>query len=235
MPEKTPTTYGPDRERQLAHLASSVGHHLINAFSAVVSNAEILKLSNPSDLESDPELAETVDVIVNVSVKASGVARRLIDFTRPSTQPLDQPVDPVMLLQEVIAAFSQTYPKVSWIIDCKPVACLNGDPAQLRSMFEYMILNSIEALHTTGGQIIIRSQFDEPEWTSLIIEDDGQGMDAVIQEQALEPFFSTKPGRLGIGLCLANSIWRRHGGTLSILSKPGQGTMLRMTYSSQRC
>jgi signal transduction histidine kinase len=234
MPEKTRTTYGPDRERQLAHLASSVGHYIINAFSAVVSNAEILKLSSPSESNADPELAETVDVIVNVSVKASGVARRLIDFSRPSTQPLDQPVDPALLLQEVMSEFSSSYPKVSWICDCQTVSSLPGDPAQLRSMFGYLLLNAIEALRPTGGQISVRSQFEEPEWTSLIIEDNGLGMDAMIQEQALAPFFSTKPGRLGIGLCLANSIWRRHGGTLSILSKPGQGTMLRMTYSNQR-
>lgn len=238
MAERTPSTYGPDRERQLAHLASSVGHHIINAFSAVVSNAEILKLSDPSGSgsgsESDPELAETVDVIVNVSVKASGVARRLIDFSRPSTQPLDQPVDLVALLREVISEFSSAYPDVSWTFDCKPVSTLNGDPAQLRSMFSYLLLNAIEALHPSGGQIAIRSQFEEPEWTCLMIEDDGTGMDAITQEQALDPFFSTKPGRLGIGLCLANSIWRRHGGTLSVLSKPGQGTILRMTYSAYR-
>jgi two-component system, NtrC family, sensor kinase len=56
-------------------------------------------------------------------------------------------------------------------------------------------------------------------------------MDVMIQEQALDPFFSTKPGHLGIGLCLANSIWRRHGGTLSIHSRPGKGTTLKMTYN----
>ncbi|MEW4567890.1 HAMP domain-containing sensor histidine kinase [Tautonia sp. JC769] len=234
MRENIPTPYGPDRERQLAHLASSVGHHLINAFSAVVSNAEILKLPSPSDSHADPELAETVDVIVNVSVKASGVARRLIDFTRPSTQPLEQPVDPVQILREVMSEFSPSYPEVSWVCECQSVATLPGDPAQLRSMFAYLLLNAIEALRPTGGQISVRSQFEEPEWTSLIIEDNGLGMDAMIQEQALDPFFSTKPGRLGIGLCLANSIWRRHGGTLSIRSKPGQGTVLRMSYSNQR-
>ncbi|WP_169976638.1 sensor histidine kinase [Tautonia rosea] len=232
MPDPTPTTYGPDRERQLAHLASSVGHHLINAFSAVVSNAEILKLSSPS--ESDPELSETVDLIVNVSVKASGVARRLIDFTRSSTQPLDQSVDLFGLIQEVVSELALAYPNVSWVVDSKPISTLKGDPSQLRSMFGYLLLNAIEALRPDGGQISIRSQVEELEWTSLIIEDDGLGMDVMVQEQALDPFFSTKPGRLGIGLCLANSIWRRHGGTLSILSKPGQGTLIRMTYGGQR-
>lgn len=226
------TLYGPDRERQLAHLASSVGHHVINAFSAVVSNAEILKLSEPSD--EDSELAETVDVIVNVSVKASGVARRMIDFTRPSTKPLERPVDLPSIIRASVSGLAESYPKVSWSVDCKTLTPMNGDADQLRSMFGYLILNGIESLPPHGGRIAIRGLIEEPDWTTLLIEDDGKGMDAMVQEQALEPFYSTKPGRLGIGLCLANSIWRRHGGTLAIRSQPGLGTTLRMTYNTLR-
>ena len=232
MADSTSINYGPDRERQLAHLASSVGHHVINSFSAVVSNAEIIKLSSSSG--HDHELTETADVIVNVSVRASGIARRLIDFTRPSTQPLEQRVDLVEVLRDVVDRLAEANPRVSWMMECDIVSSIAGDPDQLRAMFGYLLLNAIEALKPSGGLVTIRSHFEEPEWTSLVIEDDGMGMDANVQEQALDPFFSTKPGRLGIGLCLANSIWRRHGGTLSIRSRPGQGTSLRLTYRNYR-
>ncbi|QDV33615.1 sensor histidine kinase [Tautonia plasticadhaerens] len=232
MADIPPSLYGPDRERQLAHLASSVGHHIINAFSAVVSNAEILKLSAPP--EGDPELAETVDVIVNVSVKASGVARRMIDFTRPSTKPLEGAVDLPSVIRASVSELAEAHPRVSWSVDCQALTPMKGDAGQLHSMFAYLILNGIEALPPRGGRISIRGLVEEPDWTTLLIEDEGRGMDAMIQEQALEPFFSTKPGRLGIGLCLANSIWRRHGGTLAIRSQPGQGTILRMTYGAIR-
>lgn len=230
MPDSTllPNS-GHERERQLAHLASSVGHHVINAFSAVVSNAEILKYSGSAVDES--ELAETADLIVNVSLKASGVARRLIDFTRPSTHPLDQQVDFFPLIKEVVDEFSRDYPQVSWTVDLREGTRLKGDPDQLRSMFGYLLLNAIEALPLSQGEISVRTFIEDPEWSSILIEDNGLGMDAMIREQALEPFFSTKTGHLGIGLCLANSIWRRHGGTLSILSRPGKGTTLRMTYN----
>jgi signal transduction histidine kinase len=229
MADPSASPYGPDRERQLAHLASSVGHHVINAFSAVVSNAEILKLSSPS--EADSELAETVDVIVNVSVKASGVARRLIDFTRPSTRPLEDPVDLPSIVRGAVSCLAEAHPKVSWSVDCQALTPFIGDATQLHSMFTYLLLNGVESLSPQGGRIVIRGLVEEAEWTTLLIEDDGKGMEALVQEQALEPFFSTKPGRLGIGLCLANSIWRRHGGTLAIRSQPGEGTTLRLTYS----
>jgi two-component system, NtrC family, sensor kinase len=46
--------------------------------------------------------------------------------------------------------------------------------------------------------------------------------------RATEPFFSTKPGHPGIGLSIANGIWRRHRGTLSIRSRPDEGTLIRL-------
>jgi C4-dicarboxylate-specific signal transduction histidine kinase len=46
--------------------------------------------------------------------------------------------------------------------------------------------------------------------------------------RAIEPFFSTKPGRLGVGLTIANGIWRRHRGTLSLKSQPEDGTSIRL-------
>ena len=67
----------------LGHLSSAVGHHVINAFSAIVSNAELLRLKPPLAAVADPAaLAET---IVGTALDAATVARRLIDYTRPVT------------------------------------------------------------------------------------------------------------------------------------------------------
>ena len=45
-----------------------------------------------------------------------------------------------------------------------------------------------------------------------------------VLRRATEPFFSTKPDHAGVGLTIAQGIWRRHRGSLSIESQPGQGT-----------
>jgi len=51
-------------------------------------------------------------------------------------------------------------------------------------------------------------------------------------EHALEPFYSTKPDRQGIGLTIARGIWRRHRGTMTIESQPGEGTTVRLSAPS---
>src|SRR5690242_16770039 len=72
-----------ERLTDLGHLAAGIGHHVINAFSAIVSNAEILRLASQAKEPIDPETV--ADTIVKTAVEASSVARRLIDFTRPIT------------------------------------------------------------------------------------------------------------------------------------------------------
>ena len=81
-----------------------------------------------------------------------------------------------------------------------------------------------------GGAISIArsTSVDSRGWGVLEIRDSGQGMEPEAQERATEPFFSTKSGHIGVGLSIANGIWRRHKGTLSIRSLPGEGTTLRL-------
>src|SRR3954470_22272744 len=72
-----------ERLNNLGHLSAGVGHHVINAFSAIVSNAELLRLKPPPPSLPDP--AALMEMIVRTALEASTVARQLIDFTRPVT------------------------------------------------------------------------------------------------------------------------------------------------------
>src|SRR3954452_14609002 len=74
----------PEALNRLGHLSSGVGHHVINAFSAIVSNAELLRIKLGKSSQSiDP--AVMADMIINTALEAASVARRLIDYTRPIT------------------------------------------------------------------------------------------------------------------------------------------------------
>jgi two-component system NtrC family sensor kinase len=71
-------------------------------------------------------------------------------------------------------------------------------------------------------------RLDQRGWVALEVADTGKGMRPEDLERAVEPFFTTKNGHLGVGLSVANGIWRRHRGTLSIHSKINEGTTLRL-------
>lgn len=211
----------------LGHLSSSVGHSVINAFSAIVSNAEILRLTAETDEPADA--VATAETIVNTAVEASGMARSLIDFTRSFTAAGPEPVDLERLAEEVLAAErQQAAAHISWDFQRGSVPPIRGQAEHLRLMLRHLIANSREAIPEAGGTITLATSRDARGWILLEVRDTGAGMSAEVLSRATEPFFTTKPDRLGIGLTIANGIWRRHRGTLAVRSRAGEGSQVRL-------
>ena len=213
----------------LGHLSSAVGHHVINAFSAVVSSAEILRIKMASPTPMDP--TTLADMIVHTALEAASVARRLIDFTRPITSIGESQI----LLHELITDYIATVltatadGSTEWTTDLTPVPAIRGDATHLRTMLTLLLDNAREAMTTSPMRsVAFSTSVDGRGWVVFEIRDSGQGMTPEVLERAVEPFFSTKPGRMGVGLSIANGIWRRHKGTLSLRSVPREGTTLRL-------
>ena len=228
------STEAVERLINLGHLSSGVGHHVINAFSAIVSNAELLRLDPP--LASAPGPAALSDKIIKTALEAATVARRLIDYTRPVTsiEPNRAAFEPHTLsLDRLVAeaaeqAGSDGPPEITWEAEIGPVSPIYGHDAQLRAMLSLLFQNAYDAMPPSGGTIAVSTATDGRGWNVLEVRDSGHGMEPWVLERAVEPFFSTRPGRLGVGLSIANGIWRRHRGTLSIQSRPGEGTKMRL-------
>ena len=96
-------------------------------------------------------------------------------------------------------------------------------------MLDHFLANAYEAMDGRPDRSIeMTTSVDNRGWVVLEIRDNGKGMTAEVQERAVEPFSTNKPGHIGVGLSIANGIWRRHKGTLSIKSVPDEGTTLRL-------
>ena len=213
----------------LGHLSSAVGHHVINAFSAVVSSAEILRIKMASPTPVDP--TTLADMIVNTALEAASVARRLIDYTRPITSIGESSLFLHDLIADYVAAEQSKDPasRIEWITDLAQVPLVRGHAVHLRTMLTLLLDNAREAMAATATKTItLSTAVDGRGWVVLEIRDSGQGMEAQTLERAVEPFFTTKPGQMGVGLSIANGIWRRHKGTLSLRSIPREGTMVRL-------
>jgi signal transduction histidine kinase len=81
-----------------------------------------------------------------------------------------------------------------------------------------------------GGRLAISAGNGAPgeDMVYLKVEDDGFGMPAEILEKAKEPYFTTKPGSVGLGLSLVDGFVARSGGTLGLASTPGRGTLVTL-------
>ncbi|WP_406696681.1 HAMP domain-containing sensor histidine kinase [Singulisphaera sp. Ch08] len=223
-----------ERLNNLGHLSAGVGHHVINAFSAIVSNAELLRMKTPMPLVVDP--VSLADTIVRTALEAATVARRLIDYTRPVTsidtdnrgqEPSVVALD--RLAEDFVSDQLEYGPSgVDWITDLAPTPLIRGHSDQLRAMLGHLISNAYDAMPNDEGTVWLSTSTDTRGWVVLELRDSGQGMESETMVRAVEPFFSSKNGHLGVGLSIANGIWRRHRGTLSLRSQPGEGTVLRL-------
>jgi two-component system, NtrC family, sensor kinase len=229
-----------ERLKELGHLSAAVGHNVINAFSAMVSNAELIR-SHAKDPDCDlAEVAALGTAIIENALSASHVPRRLIDMTRRVTAPgFDQVGDPPalidlnQLIRETVDAQSREGGNtVEWSLKLNPIPMIRGNPSQLRSLFGYLIQNAREAMPKGAGTITFTTTVDTRNWVVIEIHDTGCGMSPEVLKRATEPFFTTRHGRTGIGLTVAHGIWRRHRGALSIESHPGEGTAIRLAVEA---
>lgn len=229
-----------ERLKELGHLAAAVGHHVINAFSAVVSNAELIRSHAKSPNVDASELAALGAAIIENALSASHVPRRLIDFTRRFTSPgFDQKADPVVLidLNALIRDMAESHRAggdggLEWVLELHPIPKIRGSASQIRSLLNYLIDNAREAMPRGRGRITFTTHVDDRNWVILEVRDSGCGMTPDVLKRATEPFFTTKSGRSGIGLSVAHGIWRRHRGALSIESEPGDGTAIRLAVEA---
>jgi signal transduction histidine kinase len=227
-----------DREvfNDLGHLSAAVGHHVINAFSAVVSNAEMIRSRSAVGAVSQTELQTLATSIVDTAVDASQVARRLIDWTRRLTAIESQfassgpeYVDINRLIEEFVDSQRATSPpEIEWSLDLRPVPAIAGDCFQLRSMFAHLVRNACDALPKGAGRVTFATYVDHRNWLVIEVGDSGIGMSPETLKRATEPFFTTKSGHDGVGLTIAQAIWRRHRGAVSIESTLTQGTTIRL-------
>ncbi len=213
----------------LGHLSSAVGHNVINAFSAIVSNAELLRIKAATN--AIPIDNSTIaNLIIESAIEASAVARRLIDFTRPITSIGDDQVALDHVIDRYVDAGRQAERDgMTWTADIQPIPPIYGQTDQLEAMLDELVANARESRSDQAPLAIhFATSVDSRGWVSLEIRDTGRGMSEETLVRAIEPFYSTKSGHLGVGLSIANGIWRRHRGTLSIRNHDVQGVVFRL-------
>jgi len=237
------TDYGRNRLQTLGHISATIGHQVINSFSAVVSSAELIRIHLKSQEPIDEaEIMNLVESIVRNSLDASTVTRRLIDFSHQSTDPaVDQdevirvPVDLNALIMDVIELEgAEGLGEIAWRLRLDPIPSILGDVHQLGMAFRELLRNAQEALPDGSGVISIRTYLDKQNWIIIDIRDSGSGMSREDLGHALEPFYTTKAGHGGVGLAIARGIWRRHQGALSIVGQSPSGTLVRLSIEPPR-
>jgi len=101
-----------------------------------------------------------------------------------------------------------------------------ADPAQIQQVFINIIMNAAEAMDGKGVLTIATKSGDRDNYVEISFSDTGRGIPADELSRVFEPFFTTKGvGRgTGLGLSISYGIIQKHGGTIKVSSRLGQGS-----------
>ena len=109
---------------------------------------------------------------------------------------------------------------------------IQGDRVQLQQVVLNLILNAVQAMGAVADgarEVLITSSQMEPNEVCLGVQDTGPGLSAETLPRLFEPFYTTKPGGMGMGLAICRSIIEAHGGRLWAAGREPRGALFQFT------
>jgi two-component system, LuxR family, sensor kinase FixL len=216
------------RVTTLGELSASLAHEINQPLAAIVTNAQAaVRLLNRQGV-AHSDVSEALTDMAADARRASAIIQRLRALSRKEHAPqagLDLNVlidDVVSLLRHdfvrkqimVLRAFDPVVPPVS------------GDPVQLQQVILNLLVNASEAIALADGgkrEVAITTRYRSPGRVEVAVRDSGIGAKGSDLARMFERFVSTKPGGLGMGLAISQSIVEAHGGQIRAVANPDRG------------
>ncbi|MBD9588905.1 HAMP domain-containing histidine kinase [Pseudomonas sp. PDM03] len=208
----------------LGEMSSAVAHSLRNPLATIRSSAELAL-----EFDNGPAHQNINDIIGQVDRMSTWV-RELLQSLRPLTDE-PEPVNLVAAVHDSLMAFEQQIAKacVHVVFEPKDTPMVLSQQMQLTQILNRLLANALEAMDQGGTLTVILEPTDARD-VSVVVSDTGRGMNEEQRSMAFRPFFTTKQGGLGVGLVLVKRIMERCGGTVSLDSREGEGTSVRLSF-----
>jgi signal transduction histidine kinase/ActR/RegA family two-component response regulator len=206
----------------LGVLAGGIAHDFNNFLTVVQVNIEIAKMQ----LAPGEPVQEVLDQTASSCQQAAFLSDQLLTFAKGGA-PVRRLVSVAKLVMDAVQlarAGAQTSITVSIAEDLR---CAEVDPGQIGQVLHNVLLNARQAMRD-GGITEVRAENAAESRVRISIRDYGSGISADVLPRIFDPYFTTKPGGSGLGLATAYAIIAKHGGSLAVESRPGQGTTFTM-------
>jgi signal transduction histidine kinase len=227
-----------DRLTSLGTLAAGVAHEINNPLAYVLLNidyarSELAQLVGGSGGDRVREVRLALDRVSEGAGRIRDIVRGLKTFSRPESETV-APLQVARVLESTLAMIENEIRHGAHVVkELEPVPEVVANEARLGQVFLNLLLNALQALpEGRAEQNEIRVVVRSPTAEHVVVEvhDNGVGIPADVRPRIFEPFFTTKPIGVGTGLGLAicHGIVTSLGGTLSVDSEPGHGSVFRV-------
>ncbi len=221
-------------------LAGGIAHDFNNILAAIMGYTEITK-----NKLKQAELHRHLEQVLNACERARNLVSQILTFSRQQDKEM-KPVDMVPLVKEALQLLRAAIPTTVEIrLRISPkVRAVLADPTQIHQVMVNLCTNAAHSMRHKGGVLGIGLDHREvtawnkdlyPDlrpgpYVELTISDTGTGIEQAIIHRIFDPFFTTKDTGegTGLGLSVVYGIVKEHGGTITVQSEPGAGSMFRV-------
>jgi len=212
-----------DRLAALGQLSAGLAHELRNPLGTIKASAELLQRNVSAENDVSREMA---GFIVSEVDRTNSLVTRFLQFARPLklrrgnadlAQTLDRAIAQVEREAKSAAIYKNYAPEI---------APFPFDAELMERVFYNLILNAVQA-SPPGGAVSVKTRA-AGEAVEIAVIDRGAGIEPQQRDSIFNPFFTTKPEGVGLGLAIVSKIVDEHGGKITVESEPGKGSVFHV-------
>ena len=214
----------------LGTLAGGVAHEINNPLTAVLTNAQILKMYAPEDER------ESLDLIEEGAKRCQQIVQKLMKYARKTVEEAPhKEVDLNEVVQGTCALLGFQFRQENMEIEMKlgMIPRVMGIGNELEQVLTNLLVNARDAAKAAKvkGKIVIETR-KSGVFVELVVKDNGIGIAKENLTKIFDPFFTTKDvgSGTGLGLAVSYGILKRHQATVTVDSAPGKGTTFILQF-----
>lgn len=221
-----------DRLATLGQLSAGIAHEINEPLATILGFSQLIA----SELPEDSELSQDLSKVIDATLHAREVVRKLMLFSR-QMPPQKEPLDINKLIGEGLY-FLETRCRRQRVTIKRSLAdnlpSIVADPGQIHQVLVNLVVNAMQAM-PEGGEVSI-STANRHGMVEFSVSDTGVGMDDELKQKIFMPFFTTKEidQGTGLGLSVVHGIVSAHNGRIDVESSPGEGSVFRVFLPAER-
>ncbi|MBT9508176.1 PAS domain-containing sensor histidine kinase [Rhodoferax sp.] len=208
----------------LGEFATGIAHEIRNPLAAIKTSVQAL-----ARREQDPKRIQLLTAVEGEIDRLARVVSDLLDFGRPRP-PLPGAVPVRDLFRRISEIIEPELLGRGLHFSCQgnPDLVLWVDSDHLQQIILNLALNAVQAT-PNGGAVVLRA-YETAGKGAIEVSDTGCGIPAELIERVGDPFFTTKTKGVGLGLSISRQLCEFNGGTMTLDSTPGHGTVVSLLF-----
>ena len=220
----------------VGEMASGLAHELNQPLAAIVNYADGCTIRLKTGQSDPSELLLATKRIQQQAERAGKIVQQMRSFARKKV-PEVKPCDINDVVRETLGLFEGMIRRANVSVDvelAETLPAVTADKIQIQQVLLNLFQNALDAMQDVSGEKRLTIETSaRPGKVAVIVTDTGPGLPESARQKMFEPFYTTKPQGLGLGLSLCHSIMEAHGGGLVAATAPLGGVMMTLLLPTE--